>query len=112
VLIKKWRVRAASHITDLGAFLVEDFVAVARNSAVNHFQANQRFRGPLSLGLFESVLANKLRLLQLAEAVESGLPHIDGIGDFVPVERQLGFEAQRVARAESARKRAELATRL
>ena len=55
--------------------------------------------------------ADEVRLFHLAEAVEAGFPDIDRVGNFVAVERQLGFQTQRVARAQAAGDDAEFLAR-
>jgi hypothetical protein len=57
---------------------------------------------PCGLRFFQRGAADELGLLHLAEAVEAGFPDINRIGNFVAVEREFAFEAQRVARAQAA----------
>src|SRR5207253_8626101 len=55
---------------------------------------------------------DEVGLLHLAETVEAGFPHIDGIRYLVTVERQLGFETQSVARTQAAGYNSEFPTGL
>src|SRR5438093_12069325 len=55
---------------------------------------------------------DEVGLLHLAETVEAGFPHIDGIRYLVTIERQLGFETQSVARTQAAGDNSEFPTGL
>src|SRR6266851_570971 len=111
ILLQEWRGRSASDVSNFLPTAVQHLVLIARDAALRHFQTHERTLDTRCLRLLQSRAPNELRLLHLAEAVEAGFPHIDRIGNLVPVERQLAFEAQRIACAQSAGHDAEFLTR-
>src|SRR6266567_3317912 len=94
-------VRAAGDVSDFRTAVVQHFVAVPSNSAVDYLQPNQRPLQSIGASAFEGAAADKFRLFHFAEAVKLGFPNIDTIGNFVPVERELGLKAKGVASAEA-----------
>src|ERR1019366_8509718 len=102
ILLQERRRRTAGHVADLASALVQNSVSVSGNASVDHFQTYQRLLHAFSFRLFERRAAYKIRLLHLAETIQTRFPHVDRVRDFVPVERQLSFEAERVARAQAA----------
>src|ERR1019366_1278972 len=96
VLLQERRRGSASHVSNFAAAGVAHFVSVASNAAFGHLEADQRALDARGFRLVQRGPANELRLLHLTEAVETGLPDINGIGNLVAVERKLAFEAQRV----------------
>ena len=65
----------------------------------------------VSTGLHQSHNGGKddevARLFQLAPAIQTSFPNIDALGNLVAIERQLGLQAQSVARAQPAGQNAE-----
>src|SRR5208283_2095897 len=102
ILLQERRWRSAGDITNLASAFVENLVSVAGDASIDHFEPNQRFLHALRFRLFEGGAADKVGLLHLAETIQSGLPHIDRVRDFVSVERQTTFKPQRVARTQAA----------
>src|SRR5208282_1960197 len=102
ILLQERRWRSAGDITNLASAFVENLVTVAGDASIDHFEPNQRFLHALRFRLFEGGAADKVGLLHLAETIQSGLPHIDRVRDFVSVERQTTFKPQRVARTQAA----------
>ena len=97
IFLQKRRGRSAGDVSNFFAGGILDFVIVARNATFHHFKADQRAFQRRGLGFFQGGASDEVGLIHFAEAVESGLPHIDGVGDFVSVKRQFRFEAQRVS---------------
>ncbi len=56
---------------------------------------------PAALAFSRAAPADEVGLLHLDEAVEAGFPDVDGVGNFVSVERQLAFQPQRVSRTQT-----------
>src|SRR6266404_8964446 len=110
VFAKRRGWRAAGYHADALAGFIATAVAVARNTALDHLQADERARRPRGLGAFQSGAADEVALFHFAVAIQSRFPNIDFVADLVPVKRHLGFQAQRVARAEPAGKDAEFAS--
>src|ERR1035438_7122593 len=111
VLLQEWRVRTAGDVADLLALQIEHLVAVARNAAIHRLQANQRALDAFVLGALQRRAAGEVAFLHLEEALQAGFPHIDRVGNLMPVERQPAFQAKRVARAQPAGNNAELLAR-
>src|ERR1700691_3523168 len=91
ILLQKRRRRSAGNIPNLTPAIIQHFMSVPCDAAFRHFQSDQ---SPLrSLGL---------RLLQFAEAIKPGFPHVDRIRNFMPVEGQATFQAQSIASTQAA----------
>ena len=85
-------------------------VPVARNAAVDHFQADElALWAAGGLNGEQSFTADELALVELEPAVKAGFEDVDLFRDFVAVEAHAGLEAQGVARAQAAGANAELA---
>src|SRR3954447_11815278 len=108
ILFKKWCVGPACHKTNFAAAVVKDFVFIAGDATFHHFQSGESAFDAGGFGVLQSLTADELWLLHLAETLEACFPDIDGVRDFVPVKGKLAFEAQRVARPEAARHDVEL----
>ena len=80
----------------------QHFVAVAADAAAAHFESDQLARDALLLLLRKRVAADEIAFVELDDPAEVGFERRDGGVDLVPVERHLGFQAQRVARAQAA----------
>src|SRR6476660_1489743 len=90
-------------MSDGRAFFIEYFVVVAGDAALRHLKSDQGSFQSRCFSLLKSLAPDEPWLLHFAEAVKPCFPHIDGIGNFVPVEGERAFEAQRVARAQATR---------
>ena len=110
VLLEKGRGRAAGDLADGLAVRVKHLVAVAGDAALNGFKADEDSVEAALFLLHKGGVADELSLFQFDEAIETGLPGSNGVGDFVSVEGERAFEAERVARAEAAGQNAELFT--
>ena len=77
VLLQERRVRTAGDVADFLPALVEDLVAVARDAALDHLQADERALHARGFGFLQRVASDEVALLHLEEAVEPGLPDID-----------------------------------
>src|SRR4029077_5987523 len=108
ILLQERRGRTARNVADLAAALVQNFVPIASDASINHFEPAQRFLHSFRFRLFECRAPDKLRLLHLAETIQSRFPHIDRVRDFVSVEGKLAFQPQRIARTQTAGDRAKL----
>src|SRR5262249_47290207 len=91
----------------LAAVRAENFVTVARYAAVDSFQPDQRAPEAGGSELLQRRAAKEIGFVHLAEAVEAGFPNVDGVRNLVAVKRHTSFQAQRVARAQTARDNSE-----
>src|SRR5579864_2977481 len=107
VLLQKRRRRTAGDVTNFLARFVEHLIAIAGDAALDHLHSDQCAPQAFGLRSFEGGAADEFGFLHLDEAVETGFPDVDGVGDFVAVEREFGLEAQRVTRSQAARECAE-----
>src|SRR5205823_13401886 len=108
VLLQEWRKGTAGDVTGFATALIKHRIIIARDAALDHFQAHQLAAQWLLLQLFQRAAAYEVaRLLQLAPTIQTRFPHVYALRNLVSVKRQLGFEPQRVARAQAARQDAE-----
>src|SRR5262249_44872486 len=77
-------------------------VAVPRDPAIAHLEADEPARDSLGLLLLERAAAEEIALLHLDDPAQVRLPRRDRVVDVVAVERHLRLEAQRVSRSEAA----------
>src|SRR5229473_3255991 len=81
------------HADGLAGFIAAA-VAVARDTPLDHLQADKRARQSRGLGALQSSAADKVALFHFAVAIQSRFPNIDFVADLVSVKRHLGFQAQ------------------
>ena len=94
------RLRAARD--DAGLLVLDvDLVAMARDGAVEHLEADQLARHAFLLLPAQHVVADELLLLPADRPAEIGLEHGRRLVDVVAVEPHRRLEPQRVARAEA-----------
>ena len=109
ILVERRRKRAAGHKADFPAVDTDvDNATVARPTAPSISEPD---RLPWNAGLFlrgQFVAADKVALVELDRPAETGLERCDVVVELVAIERHAGFEPQRVARAETDRRRARL----
>src|SRR5579872_307576 len=94
VLLEERRRRSAGDVADLLARLTEDLVIVASNAALDHLKSHQSASQPCGFGLLKAIAADEVTFLHFAVTAKICFPDIDRVGDFVPIERHLRFEAQ------------------
>src|SRR5882672_547549 len=111
VLLQERRRRSAGNAANFAASVIEYSIAVTRDAALYHLEPNQRPGDARGSGHFQRCASDKIRFLRLAETIEPGFPNVDGVGNFVTVERQAAFQAKSVARAQAAGDRAEFLSR-
>src|ERR1039458_4221425 len=88
VLLQEWRVRTAGDVADLLTIQIEHLVAVARYASLHRLQPHQRALDTVGFGALQRRAAGEVAFFHLEEALQASLPHVDGIGNLVPVERQ------------------------
>src|SRR6185437_9091619 len=86
------RIRSTGDVADFTACLIQHLVAIARDAAIYGLQSHQRARESGSFGLFQRRAPDEIFLFHLAESVQSGFPHIDGVRNLMSVERHLAFQ--------------------
>ena len=77
---------------------------MARDPALDHFEARQFSLRPFGLLTLEDVASHEIAFFELDDPGEVGFQRGGGVIDVVAIERHLRFEAERVARAEAARR--------
>src|SRR6516162_658188 len=103
VFRERRRRRAACHHSNVVTLLVQATIAVARNSALHHFEAYQRPLQSRGTRFGQCGTSDKLALFDFAIAVEASLPNIDFVADLVLVQRHFGLEPEGIPRSETAR---------
>src|ERR1044072_498968 len=90
----------------------QNFLVIARDSAVRHFEAHEFALHAFGFLTCERLATGKVALIQLAYPTTVRLEQRGGLVDVVAVERHSCFEPQSVARGESTRQHAGWRARL
>src|SRR6185436_12630186 len=98
ILVERRRGSAARHPSRRYA-VQEDLVSVPSDAAAAHLESHQLAANAVFLLLEQHVAPDKLTLIELHDPAQVGLQRRNRGVDLVPVERHLGFQAQRIARA-------------
>src|SRR5437870_12542827 len=102
-VIQARRKRAASHFADALAVMENGVVRPRRRSFLLHSKRHELFAVADFFCLQQCVVPDEIWLCQIDKESESGLDWISVRGQIRTIKRIAHFQAQRVARAESAR---------